>query len=92
MTRPVNRTGASIRVGQEFVEGVRDGLDVLGVGHHEPRLAVLDGSCRTPIAAYSVLEGETLKLRALVALPDGSVSHRAERSGGAAEAASRRAV
>lgn len=50
-------------------------------------LAVLDGSCRTPIAAYAVLDGESLQLRALVALPDGSLAHRTERAGAAADAA-----
>ena len=34
-------------------------------------LAVLDGSCRTPIAALAELDGETLRLRGLVASPDG---------------------
>ncbi len=55
-------------------------------------LEVLDGSCRTPIAALAELEGvelegAELRLRALVALPDGSQAHRAERRGPAAEAA-----
>jgi hydroxymethylbilane synthase len=36
-------------------------------------LAVLDGSCRTPIAGYAEILGEgRLRLRALVARPDGS--------------------
>ncbi|MGJ3232056.1 MAG: hydroxymethylbilane synthase [Oceanicaulis sp.] len=34
-------------------------------------LAALDGSCRTPIAAYAVLEGETLHLRGEALSPDG---------------------
>jgi hydroxymethylbilane synthase len=42
-------------------------------------LAVLDGSCRTPIAALAEHEpGGILRLRALIALPDGSEMHRAE--------------
>ena len=41
-------------------------------------LAVLDGSCRTPIAAFAELDGERLRLRALIALPDGSQVHRQE--------------
>ena len=42
-------------------------------------LAVLDGSCRTPIAAFAEFAGaDALRLRALVALPDGSAVHRAE--------------
>jgi hydroxymethylbilane synthase len=35
-------------------------------------LAALDGSCRTPIAALAEPNGEDLRLRALIALPDGS--------------------
>lgn len=51
-------------------------------------LAELDGSCRTPIAALAELEagGTLLRLRSLIALPDGSVVHRDDRSGPAAEA------
>ncbi len=51
-------------------------------------LAVLDGSCRTPIAALAELDpsGGELWLRALVAMPDGSQPHRAERRGPAGDA------
>jgi Porphobilinogen deaminase len=39
-------------------------------------LEVLDGSCRTPIAALAEHEpGGILRLRALIALPDGSAMH-----------------
>jgi hydroxymethylbilane synthase len=41
-------------------------------------LAVLEGSCRTPIAAFAELKGDMLRLRALIALPDGSKMHRLE--------------
>jgi hydroxymethylbilane synthase len=46
-------------------------------------LEVLDGSCRTPIAVLAELDAaeERLRLRALVAQPDGSRVHRAELSG-----------
>lgn len=51
-------------------------------------LAALGGSCRTPIAGLAVFEAAGgLRLRALVALPDGSKLWRAERRGGAADAA-----
>jgi hydroxymethylbilane synthase len=46
-------------------------------------LAVLDGSCRTPIAAYAEIFGTALRLRGLIALPDGTESHRAEDTGNA---------
>jgi hydroxymethylbilane synthase len=34
-------------------------------------LATLDGSCRTPIAALALINGEALSLKALVVRPDG---------------------
>src|SRR5207253_7902392 len=50
-------------------------------------LAVLDGSCRTPIAALAEHEpGGVLRLRALIALPDGSELRRAERRAPRAQA------
>ena len=51
-------------------------------------LEVLDGSCRTPIAALAEFAGSngTMHLRALVAMPDGSALHRAERSGARSDA------
>ena len=51
-------------------------------------LAVLDGSCRTPIAAHARLDGSGgLVLDALVLRPDGSESFLARRRGTAAAAA-----
>jgi hydroxymethylbilane synthase len=51
-------------------------------------LEVLDGSCRTPIAAFAEVSngGGRLRLRALVCMPDGSRAQRAEREGPASEA------
>jgi hydroxymethylbilane synthase len=46
-------------------------------------LAELDGSCKTPIAGLAELigDGKVLRLRGLVALPDGSEVHAAELQG-----------
>lgn len=50
-------------------------------------LAVLDGSCRTPIAAHAWYDTDkTLKFQGLVAKPDGSEVHQVTRSGPATEA------
>ncbi len=50
-------------------------------------LAVLDGSCRTPIAALAEIgPNGALRLEALAARPDGSEVHRRHRSGAVAEA------
>jgi hydroxymethylbilane synthase len=51
-------------------------------------LAALDGSCRTPIAAFAEPGGAgALRLRALIALPDGSRSLEDAQTGPAADAA-----
>jgi hydroxymethylbilane synthase len=50
-------------------------------------LAVLDGSCRTPIAGHAVLTGDALHLRGLIARPDGSEVIATERRGTVADAA-----
>lgn len=50
-------------------------------------LEVLDGSCRTPIAGLATSEGNGgLRLDALVARPDGSVSRRLSRAGAVQDA------
>ena len=38
-------------------------------------LAVLDGSCKTPIAAHATVEANVLRFRGLVARPDGGAAH-----------------
>ena len=49
-------------------------------------LAVLDGTCRTPIAALAEFGPAGLHLRAAVLAPDGAWRHDAERTGAAADA------
>lgn len=49
-------------------------------------LAVLDGSCRTPIGGLATIEGGTLQFRGIVLKPDGSEAHEAESSGPLADA------
>ena len=49
-------------------------------------LAVLDGSCRTPIAALARVAGDGLMLRGLVAKPDGSRVVQGAQDGRAADA------
>ncbi len=49
-------------------------------------LAVLDGSCRTPIGGLAEIDGERLRFRGLIVKPDGSEAHGIERLGGAGEA------
>ena len=49
-------------------------------------LTVLDGSCRTPIAGHAVIDGRRVRFRGLIARPDGSEVHEAQREGDVAEA------
>ncbi|BFO07655.1 hydroxymethylbilane synthase [Serratia rubidaea] len=46
----------------------------------------LEGGCQVPIGSYAELDGDTLRLRALVGAPDGSQMVRGERRGPAAQA------
>lgn len=49
-------------------------------------LAVLDGSCRTPIAGHAVVSSDGLHLRGLIAKPDGSELIATARRGGTSDA------
>ena len=49
-------------------------------------LAVLDGSCRTPIGGYATIVGGKLRFRGMIVKPDGSEAHEAVREGDAREA------
>jgi hydroxymethylbilane synthase len=50
-------------------------------------LAVLDGSCRTPIAGHAVLDGDALRFRGMILRPDGSQSFETSRTGSRQDAA-----
>ncbi|MEJ8475781.1 hydroxymethylbilane synthase [Roseibium algae] len=49
-------------------------------------LAVLDGSCRTPIGGLAILDGDRLHLKGTILKPDGSIVHDIEREGLAVDA------
>ncbi len=44
-------------------------------------LALLDGSCRTPIAAHAVVEGERIRFRGLIVSPDGQEAYEVDARG-----------
>jgi len=50
-------------------------------------LAVLDGSCRTPIGGLATIDGKTLTIRGIIVRPDGSAAHESVHSGPRADAA-----
>jgi len=49
-------------------------------------LAVLDGSCRTPISGHATLSGDTVSFRGLIARPDGAAAHDIAATGHRADA------
>jgi hydroxymethylbilane synthase len=49
-------------------------------------LAVLDGSCRTPIGGHATIDGNILHFRGLIARPDGSEAHDIAAAGPSREA------
>ncbi len=50
-------------------------------------LALLDGSCRTPIAAHCIVAGDRIRFRGLIVSPDGREAFEAVREGARSEAA-----
>ena len=66
----------------ELLAPLDDFATELAVNAERACLAVLDGSCHTPIAALAELgPSGTLRLRSLIALPDGSALRRDDRQG-----------
>ena len=71
---------------KRLVAALDDGPSAVRVRAERACLEVLDGSCRTPIAAYAELDGDGIDLKALIASPDGKQVFRAARQAPAAEA------
>lgn len=92
---PAVAQGAIAVVVRADDEGVRARLlsldhrpSALCVTAERAMLAALDGSCRTPIAGLAEIGADgNMRLRGLVALPDGSAIERAEETGAAEDAA-----
>ena len=71
---------------KRLVAALDHGPSALRVQAERACLEVLDGSCRTPIAAYAELDGDMIDLRALIASPDGKQVFRTQRQAAATEA------
>src|SRR5262249_6059980 len=70
-----------------WLAGIDHKATAIPVAAEHAMLAVLDGSCRTPIAGHAVLQADgSLLLRGLIAKPDGSQVIATERRGAAGEA------
>ena len=83
--------GIECRVDDAELRGLLDRINhaatMTAITAERAFLMVLDGSCRTPIAALAELDGEALRLRGLVASIDGRAVDRIEAEGSAADAA-----
>jgi hydroxymethylbilane synthase len=64
-----------------FVEAIDDADTAAAVAAERAFLAVLDGSCRTPIGGYAKIEGGTLRFRGIIVKPDGSEAFEILREG-----------
>jgi len=72
---------------RRLLDPLHDPRSAACTGAERAMLAVLDGSCHTPIAGLATLDGDRLTLEGLVLTPDGSAEIRARRSGIMADAA-----
>jgi hydroxymethylbilane synthase len=70
-----------------LIEPINAPEDATALAAERAFLAVLDGSCRTPIGGHAEVDGGRLRFRGLIARPDGSESFVAVREGAAADAA-----
>jgi hydroxymethylbilane synthase len=66
---------------RDLLEKINHVPTLTAVAAERAFLAVLDGSCRTPIAGHARITGNELVLRGLIAKPDGSETFETMRSG-----------
>ncbi len=65
---------------------ISDHQTFLALAAERSFLAVLDGSCRTPIGGLAEITGGRLRFRGIIVKPDGSAAHETEREGSIADA------
>jgi hydroxymethylbilane synthase len=70
-----------------YVAGLNDAAAASALAAERAYLAVLDGSCRTPIAGHAAVRNGRLYFRGLIAKPDGSQCLQTEREGSVIDAA-----
>ena len=70
-----------------WLAAVNDAASAMALAAERAFLAVLDGSCKTPIAALAEIEGGRLTLRCGIYSPDGTTSFETRRCGDGADAA-----
>jgi hydroxymethylbilane synthase len=72
---------------REFLAAIDHADTSVALSCERAFLAVLDGSCRTPIAGYAVLEGDAVSFRGTILRPDGSEVFETSRAGHRRDAA-----
>ncbi len=70
-----------------LVATIDDPDTAMAVAAERAFLAVLDGSCRTPIGGYARLRGQAVHFRGIIVKPDGSEAFEVEREGRREDAA-----
>jgi hydroxymethylbilane synthase len=70
----------------EYVASILDGDTGLAVAAERAFLAVLDGSCRTPIGGHARIEDNVMIFRGIIVTPDGRTALETERRGPASDA------
>jgi hydroxymethylbilane synthase len=80
-------TRADDRRTRDLVARIGDADTLSALTTERAFLAVLDGSCRTPIAGHARVDGGTVTFRGLILRPDGSEALETSRSGVVADAA-----
>jgi hydroxymethylbilane synthase len=69
-----------------LLEAINHAETAIALASERAFLAVLDGSCRTPIAGHATVADGRLRLHGLIAKPDGSESFECRREGMSGEA------
>jgi len=71
---------------RDLVARINDSDTLTAVRAERAFLAVLDGSCRTPIAGHARIEAGAVSFRGLILRPDGSEAHETARTGAVLDA------
>jgi hydroxymethylbilane synthase len=66
---------------RDLLAGINDAETLAAVSIERAFLAVLDGSCRTPIAGHARILGDQVVFRGMVLRPDGAEVHETTRKG-----------
>jgi hydroxymethylbilane synthase len=72
---------------RELLSAINDADTAIALTAERAFLAVLDGSCRTPIGGHATVSGDTVNFRGMILKPDGSEAFETTRSGSRSAAA-----